>query len=187
MGDGSSGGGGSWDSSGGWNINDSGGCWDISHGRGDGNGVDGGGGSGCTVNSGYGSALTCWAPMGVRVARCNGGGWVSGGGLDIGQRHGRGDGLGGYDRGCTQELPATKSKKNHKSSMYATIKKAENMYERTTNHSHAPPQIADFRSQRIKQKLTPRSILRDIHVALSQLWRRSGTLAWVVPATTSPK
>ena len=26
-----------------------------------------------------------------------------------------------------------------------------------------------------------------IHVTLSQLWRRSGTLAWVVPATTSPK
>ncbi len=32
-----------------------------------------------------------------------------------------------------------------------------------------PPQIADFRSQRVKRKLTPRSILRNIHVALSQL------------------
>jgi hypothetical protein len=75
--------------------------------------------------------------------------------------------------------------KTHKTSTYATIKKAESMYERTTNHSHTPPQIADFRSQRIKRKLTPRSILRDIHDALSQLWRRSGT--WVVPATTLPK
>jgi len=39
-----------------------------------------------------------------------------------------------------------------------------------TNPSHAPPpQIADFRSQRVERKLTPRSILRNIHVALSQL------------------
>ena len=61
--------------------------------------------------------------------------------------------------------------KTHKTSTYATIKKAESMYERTTNHSHTPPQIADFRSQRIKRKLTPTSILRDIHVALC--WRGS--------------
>jgi hypothetical protein len=81
-GDGSSDGGGSWDRGGGWNISRSGGCWDISHGRGDDNGVGGGGDSGCTINSSYGSALTCWAPMGVRLARCNGGGWVHGGGLD---------------------------------------------------------------------------------------------------------
>jgi hypothetical protein len=42
------------------------------------------------------------------------------------------------NRGCTQEFPATQSKKlkkTRKSSTYATIKKAE----RRTNHSHAPP------------------------------------------------
>ena len=86
-------------------------------------------------------------------------------------------------RGCTQEFPATKSKKLIKVPRTQQSKKQKVR----TNHSHTPPQIADFRSQRIKRKLTPRSILRDIHVALSQLWRRSGTLAWVVPATTSPK
>ncbi len=49
------------------------------------------------------------------------------------------------------------------------------------------PFAADFPSQRIEPKLKGRSILRDKSVAYSQLWRRSGTLAWPARATTSPK
>ena len=91
--------------------------------------------------------------------------------------------LGGGGRGCTQEFPATKSKKLVKAPHTQQSKKRKN--ERTT--SHAPPQIADFPSQRIEPKLKGRSILRDKSVAYSQLWRRSGTLAWPARATTSPK
>ena len=85
-------------------------------------------------------------------------------------------------RGCTPEFPATKSKKLVK--VPRTQEKKEKNYERT--HLTPPPQIADFPSQRIEPNLKGRSILRDKSVAYSQLWRRSGTLAW--PArTTSPK
>jgi len=40
----------------------------------------------------------------------------------------------GGGRGCTQEFPATKSKKTHKSSTYTIIKKAE-----STNEPEPPP------------------------------------------------
>ena len=90
-------------------------------------------------------------------------------------------------RGCTQEFPATKSKKLIKVPRMQQSKKQKVCTNEQRTTLTPPPQIADFRSQRIKRKLTPRSILRNIHVALSQLWRRCGMLAWVVPATTSPK
>ena len=86
-------------------------------------------------------------------------------------------------RGCTPEFPATKSKKLVK--VPRTQEKKKKNYERT--HLTPPPQIADFPSQRIEPKLKGRSILRDKSVAYSQLWRRSGTLAWPARATTSPK
>ncbi len=89
-----------------------------------------------------------------------------------------------YGRGCTPEFPATKSKKLVKVPRTQEKEEKKN-YERT--HLTPPPQIADFPSQRIEPKLKGRLILRDKSVAYSQLWRRSGTLAWPTRATTSPK
>ncbi len=87
-------------------------------------------------------------------------------------------------KGCTTpEFPATKSNKLVK--VPRKQKKEKKNYERT--HLTPPPQIVDFPSQRIEPKLKGRSILRDKSVAYSQLWQRSGTLAWPARATTSPK
>jgi hypothetical protein len=73
-------------------------------------------------------------------------------------------------------------KKTHRSSTYA---KKSGKNKQTT--SHVPLQIADFQSQRIKPRLMRGSILCNIFIARSQLWRRSRTLEWTVRATTLPK
>ena len=71
------------------------------------------------------------------------------------------------------------------SSKLHVCKKKNRKNEQTT--LNAPPQIADFQSQRIKPILMRGSILCDVFIAHSQLWRRSCTLAWTAHSTTSLK
>ncbi len=61
--------------------------------------------------------------------------------------------------------------------------------QKRTNKTHLTslPKIADLWLQGIEPISMHRSILRNIDIACSQLWWRSGTLAWTMHATTSPK
>ncbi len=88
-------------------------------------------------------------------------------------------------RGCTGEFPATKSKKLFQAPRTQKKEKERTINERT--HHALPPQIANVPSQSIKQKATRGSVLCDDFIAHSQLWRRSGTLAFTARATTLPK
>jgi hypothetical protein len=61
------------------------------------------------------------------------------------------------------------------------------MNEQHHRHHALPPQIADFPSQSIECKSLGGSVLCDDFIAHSQLWRRSGTLAFTARATMLPK
>ncbi len=56
-----------------------------------------------------------------------------------------------------------------------------------TNHSHAPPPNRRFLISTHQAEIDPQVNITRHSCCSPQLWRRSGTLAWVVPATTLPK
>ncbi len=89
------------------------------------------------------------------------------------------------DRGCTGEFHATKSKKLFQGPCMQ--KKEKELNKQHHRHHALPPQIADFPSQSIERKSTRGSVLCDDFIAHSQLWQRSGTLAFTARATTLPK
>ncbi len=68
--------------------------------------------------------------------------------------------------------------------MYAKKREQKRM---NKTHLASLPKIADFQLQGIEPISTCRLILWDIYITCSQLWWRSGTLAWTVHATLSPK